>query len=111
MGLAAVLPIQDLSAVIKTNFVPTRWKDYFVVSAFNLLREIEGSLMLAVGVNLNTVSRTVTIKLCATKTDSRDLTTGRTWSCAIPSREFQVGEDVQRAYVALDVQVFSLFRL
>jgi len=61
--------------------VPAKFNNYLVVSSFFLLREIEGSLLLAKSVTFDHHKELVTLMLAASKTDPTALSCSRTWGC------------------------------
>jgi len=63
--------------------VPTNFNNYLVVSSFLLLREIEGSLLLAKSVTFDHHKELVTLMLAASKTDPTALSCLSTWGCVL----------------------------
>ena len=63
------------------NDEPIGWINMAVICSFFVLREVEGSLMMATSVEVNADRKTVTILLLVGKTDTKALGCERTWGC------------------------------
>ena len=68
---------------------PVGWGNFLVLATFFMMREIEAAAALAGHLEINVVTRTVSLKLPVTKADPRAVGCTRSWSCLCRGSELR----------------------